>query len=123
MLSDYGYVGLLLIVAVIFTLLMPLIPWLLSLIGLTPHHPNRVKNSTYECGMEPIGQSWIQFNFRYYFFALAFVIFDVLIVFLFPWAILARDLGVLGFAAIFGLITILAFGYVYAWKKRVLEWK
>ncbi len=123
MLADYGYVGLLLIVAIIFAISMPLLPLTLSLLGLVPKKPNQVKSSTYECGMETIGKTWVQFNFRYYFYALLFVIFDVLLVFLFPWAVNVKQLGIYGFAAILVFLIILMAGYIYAWLKRALEWK
>lgn len=123
MLADYGYIGLLLIVAIIFAAAMPLIPLTLSLLGLVPRKPNPVKTSTYECGMETIGKTWVQFNFRYYFYALLFVVFDVLIVFLFPWATNLKQLGATAFVAVLALLLILMVGYVYAWLKRALEWK
>lgn len=123
MLADYGYIGLLLIVAILFALSMPLLPLTLSLLGLVPKKPNPVKTSTYECGMETIGKTWVQFNFRYYFYALLFVVFDVLMLFLFPWATNFKQLGVAGFAAVLVFLSIIMVGYVYAWLKRALEWK
>ncbi len=123
LLADYGYIGLLLIVAILFALSMPLLSLTLSFFGVVPKKPNPVKSSTYECGMETIGKTWVQFNFRYYFYALLFVVFDVLIVFLFPWATVLRQLGLPTFLAILVFILILMVGYVYAWQKRALEWK
>lgn len=123
MLTDYGYIGLLLIVAILFALSMPLLPLTLSLLGLVPKKPNPVKTSTYECGMETIGKTWVQFNFRYYFYALLFVVFDVLMLFLFPWATNFKQLGVAGFVAVLVFLSIIMVGYVYAWLKRALEWK
>lgn len=123
MLADYGYIGLLLIVAIIFAASMPLLPLTLSLLGLVPRKPNPAKTSTYECGMETIGKTWVQFNFRYYFYALIFVVFDVLIVFLFPWAVNLKQLGVTAFVAVLVFLLILMAGYIYAWRKRALEWK
>ena len=102
---------------------MLLIPVVLRFLKVVPHKPNPIKNSTYECGMETIGKSWVQFNFRYYFFALVFLVLDVLVVFLYPWAASFRELGILGFAVILILIFIILIGYVYALKKKVLEWK
>jgi NADH-quinone oxidoreductase subunit A len=122
-LSDYGYVGILLIVAVLFTATILIIPLLLSLLGLIPRKSNPIKNSTYECGMETIGKSWVQFNFRYYFFAILFVALDVLTIFLYPWAVNLKGLGLPGFIAVIAFFIILLVGYVYAWKKGALEWK
>ena len=88
-----------------------------------PWNPNPIKDSTYECGMETVGKAWVQFNFRYYFYALLFIALDVLVVFLYPWAVSARRLGYFGLMAVFVLVLIIAVGYIYAWKKKVLEWK
>ena len=123
MIANYGYIGLFVIVAIIFTATMILIPVVLRFLKVVPHKPNPIKNSTYECGMDTIGKSWVQFNFRYYFFALVFLALDVLVVFLYPWAASFRELGIFGFAVILILIFIILIGYVYAWKKKVLEWK
>jgi len=73
--------------------------------------------------METVGKTWVQFNFRYYFYALIFVALDVLVVFLYPWAVELRNLGVLAFLAVLIFVAIIVVGYIYAWKKRVLEWK
>ena len=123
MLVNYAYVALFLIVALFFTLTMLLIPAILRLININPRNPTAVKTSTYECGMETIGKTWVQFNFRYYFYALIFVALDVLVVFLYPWAVELRNLGVLAFLAVLIFVAIIVVGYIYAWKKRVLEWK
>ena len=123
MIANYGYIGLFVIVAIFFTATMMLIPVVLRFLKVVPHKPNPIKNATYECGMNTIGKSWVQFNFRYYFFALVFLVLDVLVVFLYPWAASFRELGIFGFAVILILIFIVLIGYVYAWKKRVLEWK
>ncbi len=123
MLTNYGYIGLFLIAAVLFTLLMVIIPIALRFLKIVPHNPNPIKNSTFECGMETIGKTWVQFNFHYYFYALIFLALDVLVVFLYPWAVNLRALGSAGFIAILILVAIIMVGYVYAWKKKVLEWK
>ena len=123
MLADYGYIGILLITAILFTILMPLIPLVLSFIGIVPRKSNPVKNSTYECGLETIGKTWVQFNFRYYFFAILFVGLDVLTVFLYPWAVNLKGLGLFGLVAVAVFFIILMVGYIYAWKKGALEWK
>ena len=73
--------------------------------------------------METIGKSWVQFNFRYYYYALVFLALDVLVVFIYPWAVGLRKLGFAGLRAIVVLIAIILVGYLYAWGKKVLEWK
>ena len=123
MLANYGYIGLFILVAIFFTVTTLLLPATLRLIRLIPKKPNPIKNATYECGMETIGRSWVQFNFRYYFYALMFVALDVLVVFVYPWAVNLRQLNYFGFLAILVLIFIVVVGYLYAWRKKVLEWK
>ena len=123
MLANYGYIGLFIIAAVLFSLLMVIIPIVLRFLKVVPHNPNPVKNATFECGMETIGKTWVQFNFRYYFYALIFLALDVLIVFLYPWAVNLRELGYSGFIGVLILIFIVVVGYIYAWRKKVLEWK
>ncbi len=92
-------------------------------VRLIPWNPNPVKESTYECGMETVGKAWVQFNFRYYFYALLFIALDVLVVFLYPWAVELRQLGLFAFIAILIFVLIIMVGYVYAWRKGALEWK
>ena len=123
MLANYGYIGLFLVVAILFAVTTLLLPFLLRFIGIVPHKPNPIKSSTYECGMETIGKSWVQFNFRYYFYALIFLALDVLIVFLYPWAVDLRQLGRFGFIGMLIFVFIIVIGYIYAWRKKVLEWK
>ena len=123
MLANYGYIGLFLVVALFFAAGTLLLPYLLSFIHVVPRKPNPIKNSTYECGMETIGKSWVQFNFRYYVYALLFVVFDVLVVFLYPWAVEVRQLEGFSFIGVLILVFIVMVGYVYAWRKKVLEWR
>ncbi len=123
MLANYGYIGLFLVVAVAFAAVIVLLPVLLRFIRIVPHKPNPVKNSTYECGLETIGKTWVQFNFRYYFFALIFLALDVVVVFLYPWAVYLRQLGGWGLVTMLVFIDIVIVGYIYAWRKKVLEWK
>jgi NADH-quinone oxidoreductase subunit A len=73
--------------------------------------------------METIGKTWVQFNFRYYFYALVFLALDVLVVFLYPWAVELRQLGLFGFSVVLIFIFIIVVGYIYALRKKVLEWK
>ncbi len=123
MLANYGYVGLFILVAILFTITTLLLPASLRLFGIIPKKPNPIKNSTYECGMETIGRSWVQFNFRYYFYALMFIALDVLVVFVYPWAVELRQLGYFGLIAMLIFVCIILVGYIYAWRKKVLEWK
>lgn len=123
MLENFGLVGLHIIVALAFAALMILLPVLFRFLKVVPHHPNAVKTATFECGMETIGKTWVQFNFRYYFYALIFVALDVLVVFIYPLVIQLRSLGYSALIAIVVFIAIILVGYVYAWKKQVLEWK
>ncbi len=123
MLANYGYIGLFLIVAILFTVTTLLLPVTLRFLNIVPNKPNPTKNSTFECGMETIGKTWVQFNFRFYFYALLFLAVDVLVVFLYPWAVHLRELGYSGLIGVVILISIIAVGYIYAWKKNVLEWK
>jgi NADH-quinone oxidoreductase subunit A len=123
LLVTFSYIGLFLIVALLFAATTLLIPLFLRFIGIVPHKPNPIKTATYECGMETIGKSWVQFNFRYYFYALVFIALDILVVFLYPWAVNLRELKLFGFIGMLVFIILIAVGYVYAWKKRVLEWK
>ena len=89
---------------------------------LAPKSRQGERELTYESGMEPIGGAWIQFNIRYYMFALVFVIFDVETVFLYPWAVAFSQLGLLAFIEALIFIAILVVGLVYAWRKGALEW-
>ena len=123
MLENFGLVGLHIIVALAFAALMILLPVLFRFLKVVPHHPNAVKTATFECGMETIGKTWVQFNFRYYFYALIFVALDVLVVFIYPLVIQLRSLGYSSLIAIVVFIAIILVGYIYAWKKQVLEWK
>ncbi|UCG10596.1 MAG: NADH-quinone oxidoreductase subunit A [Dehalococcoidia bacterium] len=123
MLADFGLVALFLIVAIIFAVSTILIPVTLKYIRVVPKKPSAAKSSTYECGMTTIGKTWVQFNFRYYFYALLFVALDVLVLFLYPWAVGLRDLGLFAFVGMLIFIAIVIVGYIYAWRKRVLEWQ
>jgi NADH-quinone oxidoreductase subunit A len=123
MLAQYGYLGILLVVAVLFSAVMLILPAILGYLGIVPRKSNPVKASTYECGMQTIGKTWIQFNFRYYFFAVMFVALDVLTVFLYPWAVNLKELGFFSLVTVLVFFIILIIGYIYAWYKGALEWK
>lgn len=116
-LYDYAYVLLFLIAGVVFTAAAFVTSWFLR-----PNKPNPTKLSSYECGIPAKGNSWIQFNVRYYVIALIFVVFDVEALFIVPWAVVFRQLGMLGFMEMLVFIFILAVGLLYAWKKGALEW-
>lgn len=123
MLVNYGYLGLFMVCAILFTVLLVILPVAFRFLRIIPHRPNPVKNATFECGMETIGKTWVQFNFRYYFYALIFLALDVVLVFLYPWAVDLRQLGYPGLIAVLIFIAIVIVGYIYAWRKKVLEWK
>jgi NADH-quinone oxidoreductase subunit A len=123
LLANYGYIGLFIIFTVLFALIIIIIPIILRFLKVVPHNPNPIKNATFECGMETIGKTWVQFNFRFYFYALVFLALDVLVVFLFPWAVNVKELGNAGLIGILVVLFIVVVGYLYAWRKKVLEWK
>lgn len=123
MLADFGFVGLFIIIAIAFSALLIILPVVFRYLKIVPYNPNPTKNATFECGMETIGKTWVQFNFRYYFYALIFLALDILAVFLYPWAVKLRDLGTSGFLGALIFIAIIIVGYLYAWQKKVLEWK
>jgi NADH:ubiquinone oxidoreductase subunit 3 (subunit A) len=102
-------------------LALPVAPIVLGhLIG--PCKPNAIKTSTYECGMETVGDAWVQFKVQYYIFALTFLIFDVELVFLFPWAVAYSQLPLFGVLAGAFFIVILLVELLAAWRKGILEW-
>lgn len=123
MLENFGYIGVFLIAAILFTTTLITLPLLLSRTRIVPKKPNPVKSSTYECGMDTVGKSWVQFNFRYYFYALLFVVFDIQVVFLYPWAVNLKQLRLFGLVEMMVFLLIVVVGFAYAWRKRVLEWK
>ena len=90
---------------------------------LAPRKPNDIKQSTYECGLESKGDPWVQFKVQYYLYALAFVIFDIEIVFIYPWAVAFTGLSFGAFLAMGVFILLLAEGLIYLWIKGVLTWK
>jgi NADH-quinone oxidoreductase subunit A len=87
-----------------------------------PHHPHRSKLTTYECGIDPVGDGWSQSQVRYYIYGFLFVIFDVEAVFLFPWARVFESLGYAAVVEMTIFIGILVIGLLYAWRKGVLRW-
>lgn len=123
MLASYGLIGLFIIVAIGFSLMMVVIPIILRYLKIVPNDPNATKLSIFECGLQTIGKTWVQFNFRYYFYALVFLALDVIVVFLYPWAAQLRELGSFSLWVILILVAIVFVGYLYALKKKALEWK
>lgn len=90
---------------------------------LAPSKPNPVKESTYECGEKPIGSAWVMFNVRYYLVAMLFVIFDVEVMFLLPWAVAFKKLGLFAFIEMMVFLGILAIALIYAWRKDAIKWE
>ena len=122
MLEQFGRAGFLLIFAFAFPLIPIVASFALGLLKIRPKRPDPIKSDTYECGVETEGDALGQFNVRYYLFALLFVIFDVEAVFLYPWAVAFRQLGLFAFVEAVLFVVILLVGYVYAWRRRALEW-
>ena len=89
---------------------------------LAPKKPNPIKDSTYECGIEVIGESRVQFKAQYYVFILIYLVFDVEVAFLFPWAVAYNILPIYAIVEGILFVAILAAGLIYAWKKGVLAW-
>jgi NADH-quinone oxidoreductase subunit A len=117
MVTSFGPILLAVIVATIFALL----PLAIST-AFIPKRPDRVKNAPYECGVETIGPTTVQFPSRFYLYALVFVIFDIEAVFFFPWAVAFGKLGLYALVEMAIFIGLLLIGYVYAWRKRAFEW-
>ncbi len=117
MLTEFGKILAFLIVGGIFTAAGLAAAWLLR-----PHRPYPGKNATYECGEDPIGDTQVKFNIRFYVVALIFVVFDVEVVFLFPWALVFKEYGMFAFGEMLVFLAILIVGYAYVWVKGDLEW-
>lgn len=122
MLPEWGQAGFMILLALIFPIGGIGSSWLLGLLKIRPDRPDAIKEATYECGVETEGPTWVQFNFRYYYYALLFVIFDVEAVFLYPWAVSFQRMGVVAFVEICTFVVILLIGLLYAWRKKALEW-
>ncbi len=123
MVNSYGLIALFAIVAIIF----PFVPLLLAAI-LRPKKPNRSKKMTYECGLEfedfpeEAQQVWVQFRIQYYIYALIFVVFDIEVVFLYPWAVAYNALGGYALVEMVIFLGILVMALAYAWRNGLLEW-
>jgi len=115
--QEWIYIGVFLLIAPLFPAIALLIPRIIA-----PKKPNPIKLEAYECGMETVGNTWVQFRAQYYIFALIFLIFDVETIFLFPWAVAFDQLPL--FAVLEGVlfVLILVGGLIYAWRKGALNW-
>ena len=118
MYRDFGTVLIFAMLAIVLVYVPLLIS---SLVAPSQKTPDKLDN--YECGEEPEGSAWVQFNIRFYVIALIFLIFDVEVVFLYPWAVQIRELGWFGFLATSVFLGILVLGLAYDWKKGALEWE
>lgn len=116
MLSDYIFIGLFVVVAIIFPFIALGLAWLLR-----PKKPNPVKTETYECGVQTIGDTWVQFRAQYYIYALVFVVFDIEAAYLFPWAVAYHKVGLWALFEAIVFLAILTVGLVYTWRKGALQ--
>lgn len=117
MLTEFGRVLIFIIVGALFVAIGLLVARLLR-----PHRPYPGKNTIYECGENPLGDTRVRFNIRFYVIALIFIIFDVEVVFLFPWAVVYKHLGWFAFIEMVVFLVILFVGYAYVWRKGDLDW-
>lgn len=115
--NEWAFIGVFFAIAWVF----PILP-ILGARLLAPSKPNAIKQATYECGVETVGDTWIQFKVQYYIYGLIFLVFDVEIVFLFPWALAYNQLSFFGFVAGLLFIFFLFDALLYAWRKDALEW-
>ena len=117
-LQDYFSIILFLIIAFVLSCSFIIINFVLS-----PKKPDPEKLSAYECGFEPFNDSRMEFDVRFYLVAILFIIFDLEIAFLFPWAISLGSIGLLGFCSMMIFLFILTIGFIYEWKKGALDWE
>ena len=118
MLTEFGKVFIFILVGIGFVGIAIIMAYLVR-----PNRPTVEKQTTYECGEDPIGSPWQKFNIRFYVVALIFLIFDVEVVMLFPWAINYKDYGFYGFAVGAIFLIVLFIGMIYEWRKGDLEWE
>jgi NADH-quinone oxidoreductase subunit A len=118
LLSDYNFIGVYIVVVVIFPFIALGLAWLLR-----PKKPNPNKTDTYECGLQTIGDTWVQFRAQYFIYALVFVVFDIEAVFLFPWAVAYDQLTLWALVEAVLFLGILTVGLLYAWRKGALRWQ
>ena len=123
MLTNYLPILLFLAVGVGFGFLLIFLGFVLGNIGHGGAHRDAEKSSPYECGFEPFEDARMKFDVRYYLVAILFIIFDLEIAFLFPWAVALETIGLQGFMAMVLFLAVLVVGFVYEWKKGALEWE
>jgi NADH-quinone oxidoreductase subunit A len=116
-LYNFIFVGLLLLLAVVFGVLPLLVERVIA-----PRKRSLSKGDTYECGVKTVGETWIRFRIQYYIYAMMFVVFDIETVFLFPWAISYGGLGTFALIEMVVFLAMLSVGLIYAWAKGVLRW-
>jgi NADH-quinone oxidoreductase subunit A len=117
MLTEFGKALIFIFLGAIFVALGLFSAWIFR-----PRRPYPEKNSTYECGEEPVGNAWIRLNVRFYVISLVFLVFDVEVAFLFPWALIYKQFGLFGFLEMAVFLVILFVGYAYVWVKGDLDW-
>jgi len=117
MLLQYLPIAILFIVASAIAVIVVVLGYLFG-----PRHPSERKGETYESGMQPIGPGTRRIPVRFYMTAVLFILFDIEVIFFFPWAVVFRQLGLFGLVEMFIFVIILLVGYAYAWKKGALEW-
>ena len=117
-LQQYAQIGIFLVFGTVFAFFNLVLAWLVRARGNDP-----IFTTTYECGPETVGSAWGQLNVRFYLFALLFVLFDVETLFIYPWAVAFKSLGLVGFLEMLVFIAILFLGLIYAWKKGALQWE
>jgi NADH-quinone oxidoreductase subunit A len=121
-LDQYLPVLLFILVGVAIGVIPQALGWVLSTV-LGFQRPDAAKNSPYECGFEAFEDARMKFDVRYYLVAILFILFDLEIAFLFPWAVALKDIGAIGFWSMMVFLTILVVGFVYEWKKGALDWE
>lgn len=117
LLSRYVFIGLLLVVAVVFALAPLALVWLIA-----PRKRSATKSEAYECGMRTVGETWIRFRIQYYIYAILFLVFDIETVFLYPWAVSYGGLGFFALVEMVIFLVLLTVGLVYAWARGALRW-
>ncbi|MBX3007857.1 MAG: NADH-quinone oxidoreductase subunit A [Melioribacteraceae bacterium] len=117
MLTEFGKILIFLILSIVFVIITLFISKIIR-----PNRPTREKYLTYECGENPEGSPWVKFNIRFYVVALIFLIFDVEVVLLFPWALVYKEYGIFGFLAGIIFLVVLGVGMAYEWRKGDLDW-
>ncbi len=118
LLAEYFPILVFLAIAVVISTLFIVAAWLIA-----KQNPDDEKNSTYECGFEPFDDARHRFDVRFYLVAILFIIFDLEVAFLFPWAITLGDIGLFGFWSMVVFLLVLTVGFIYEWRQGALEWE